>query len=91
MLPFSAGKTIWDELPETNIDVQKLEHLFESRAKDLISKVRTCNCMPLYVLRFWESTFLHQFTVSIFSNSIFLYFDLSAHYLSTILWILSCN
>lgn len=71
MLPFSAGKTIWDELPETNIDVQKLEHLFESRAKDLISKVRTCDCMPLYVLRFWESTFLHQFTVSIFSNSIF--------------------
>ncbi|KAJ6633689.1 FH1/FH2 domain-containing protein 3 [Pseudolycoriella hygida] len=38
MLPFSAGKTIWDELPEANIDVQKLEHLFESRAKDLISK-----------------------------------------------------
>lgn len=43
MLPFSAGKTIWDELPETNIDVQKLEHLFESRAKDLISKVRICH------------------------------------------------
>lgn len=40
MLPFSAGKTIWDELPETNVDVEKLEHLFESRAKDLISKVR---------------------------------------------------
>lgn len=40
MLPFSASKTIWDELPETTIDVQKLEHLFESRAKDLISKVR---------------------------------------------------
>lgn len=40
MLPFSAGKTIWDELPEAHIDVQKLEHLFESRAKDLISKVR---------------------------------------------------
>lgn len=40
MLPFSAGKTIWDELPETTIDVQKLEHLFESRAKDLMTKVR---------------------------------------------------
>ncbi|XP_037039667.1 FH1/FH2 domain-containing protein 3 isoform X3 [Bradysia coprophila] len=38
MLPFSAGKTIWDELPETNIDVEKLEHLFESRAKDLMTK-----------------------------------------------------
>lgn len=35
----STTKTIWDELPEATVDVEKLEHLFESRAKDLISKV----------------------------------------------------
>lgn len=35
----STSKTIWDELPEASVDVEKLEHLFESRAKDLISKV----------------------------------------------------
>lgn len=40
MIPFTAGKTIWDELPESIVDVQKLEHLFESRAKDMITKVR---------------------------------------------------
>ena len=33
--------TIWDELTEVAVDTQKLEHLFESRAKDLIVKVRT--------------------------------------------------
>ncbi|XP_037940117.1 FH1/FH2 domain-containing protein 3-like isoform X5 [Teleopsis dalmanni] len=32
------GKTIWDELPAAQVDTQKLEHLFESRAKDLMSK-----------------------------------------------------
>jgi hypothetical protein len=32
---------IWDELNPVNVDTQKLEHLFESRAKDLITKVRT--------------------------------------------------
>lgn len=31
---------IWDELSPVNVDTQKLEHLFESRAKDLITKVR---------------------------------------------------
>ncbi|XP_069689274.1 platelet binding protein GspB isoform X3 [Periplaneta americana] len=29
---------IWDELNPVNVDTQKLEHLFESRAKDLITK-----------------------------------------------------
>lgn len=32
---------IWDELVPVSVDTQKLEHLFESRAKDLITKVRT--------------------------------------------------
>ncbi|XP_057672699.1 FH1/FH2 domain-containing protein 3 isoform X11 [Diorhabda carinulata] len=30
---------IWDELSPVNVDTQKLEHLFESRAKDLITKI----------------------------------------------------
>ncbi|KAK0095358.1 hypothetical protein PV326_008576 [Microctonus aethiopoides] len=30
--------TIWDELMPVPVDTQKLEHLFESRAKDLITK-----------------------------------------------------
>jgi hypothetical protein len=32
---------IWDELNPVSVDTQKLEHLFESRAKDLITKVWT--------------------------------------------------
>uniref|UniRef100_A0A0A9WQT4 FH1/FH2 domain-containing protein 3 n=1 Tax=Lygus hesperus TaxID=30085 RepID=A0A0A9WQT4_LYGHE len=32
------GSLIWDELTPVTIDTQKLEHLFESRAKDLITK-----------------------------------------------------
>jgi hypothetical protein len=32
---------IWDELNPVSVDTQKLEHLFESRAKDLINKVWT--------------------------------------------------
>ncbi|KAL1517894.1 hypothetical protein ABEB36_001598 [Hypothenemus hampei] len=40
--PISQSKLksgyIWDELNPVNVDTQKLEHLFESRAKDLISK-----------------------------------------------------
>lgn len=32
-------KMIWDELSPVAVDTQKLEHLFESRAKDLITKV----------------------------------------------------
>ncbi|XP_025263114.1 uncharacterized protein LOC105251013 isoform X2 [Camponotus floridanus] len=31
-------KMIWDELSPVAVDTQKLEHLFESRAKDLITK-----------------------------------------------------
>lgn len=31
---------IWDELAPVTVDTQKLEHLFESRAKDLLTKVR---------------------------------------------------
>ncbi|KAL0104354.1 hypothetical protein PUN28_017229 [Cardiocondyla obscurior] len=31
-------KMIWDELTHVAVDTQKLEHLFESRAKDLITK-----------------------------------------------------
>ncbi|XP_030572749.1 uncharacterized protein LOC115771272 isoform X2 [Drosophila novamexicana] len=38
MIPQVIGKTIWDELPNANVDTQKLEHLFESRAKDLMTK-----------------------------------------------------
>lgn len=41
IIPSSAGKMIWDELPATVVDTQKLEHLFESRAKDMMSKVYT--------------------------------------------------
>lgn len=33
-------KTIWDELKPVPVDTQKLEHLFENRAKDLMNKVR---------------------------------------------------
>ncbi|XP_055315365.1 FH1/FH2 domain-containing protein 1 isoform X4 [Sitodiplosis mosellana] len=38
LIPVHIGKTIWDEIPTAVIDTQKLEHLFESRAKDTISK-----------------------------------------------------
>ncbi|KAI9587719.1 hypothetical protein GQX74_003565 [Glossina fuscipes] len=38
LIPMAVGKTIWDELPAANIDTQKLEHLFESRAKDFMTK-----------------------------------------------------
>lgn len=39
MIPATVTKTIWDELPTMVIDTQKIEHLFESRAKDLMAKV----------------------------------------------------
>ncbi|XP_053676217.1 FH1/FH2 domain-containing protein 3-like [Anopheles nili] len=38
MIPALGQRTIWDELPEAIVDTQKLEHLFESRAKDLMTK-----------------------------------------------------
>lgn len=40
MMPGNAGTTIWDELPQVEVDTEKLEFLFESRAKDLQSKVK---------------------------------------------------
>ncbi|XP_076311120.1 FH1/FH2 domain-containing protein 3-like isoform X2 [Tachypleus tridentatus] len=33
----SKKKTIWDELNPAAVDIQKLEHLFESRAKEIIN------------------------------------------------------
>lgn len=39
LIPVSVGQTIWDELPTANVDTEKLEHLFESRAKDIMTKV----------------------------------------------------
>lgn len=39
MIPVTIGQTIWDELPNAVVDTEKLEHLFESRAKDLMTKV----------------------------------------------------
>lgn len=39
MIPPTIERTIWDELPVASVDTTKLEYLFESRAKDLISKV----------------------------------------------------
>lgn len=41
MIPSTVERTIWDELPTANVDTTKLEHLFESRAKDLLTKVRS--------------------------------------------------
>ncbi|XP_066909564.1 FH1/FH2 domain-containing protein 1 isoform X3 [Halyomorpha halys] len=38
MTKMSPGQLLWDELLPVVIDTQKLEHLFESRAKDLITK-----------------------------------------------------
>ena len=37
-LSLIKGPTLWDELETVPIDTQKLEHLFESRSKDLIIK-----------------------------------------------------
>lgn len=39
MIAPTVGRTIWDELPPAVVDTSKLEHLFESRAKDLLTKV----------------------------------------------------
>lgn len=41
MIPLPiVAKTIWDELPKSDVDTKKLEELFESRAKDLHTKVK---------------------------------------------------
>lgn len=47
---------IWDELKPVTVDTQKLEHLFESRAKDLITKVRDFSESTDYFL--WWKHFL---------------------------------
>lgn len=39
-LSLIKGPTLWDELKPVAVDTQKLEHLFESRSKDLLTKVR---------------------------------------------------
>ena len=42
-------KTIWDEIKNVSVDTQKLEHLFESRAKELINKVCIVLLYRLYM------------------------------------------
>lgn len=53
MIPVVIGKTIWDELPPSNVDTQKLEHLFESRAKDLMTKVSVFLQLKKGTFEFW--------------------------------------
>lgn len=63
LIPANVGKTIWDELPKTSIDTQKIEHLFESRAKDLMTKVwsiRPSRQLHFKVF-FWLSFFFETF------------------------------
>lgn len=62
-------KMIWDELAPVAVDTQKLEHLFESRAKDLITKVSGLYVRPFFF--FTQIVFLIRvqrtanFTVSV--------------------------
>jgi len=60
MIP-STLRTIWDELPEASVDTSKLEHLFESRAKDLLTKVRyiasRCRILRPFFVHFLWVTF----------------------------------
>jgi hypothetical protein len=42
-LSLIKGPTLWDELHPVAVDTKNLEHLFESRSKDLITKVRNAN------------------------------------------------
>lgn len=58
MIPAVIQRTIWDELPEAIVDTQKLEHLFESRAKDLMTKVSS-----------WCGTGIHSRSVALVSSS----------------------
>lgn len=41
-LSLIKGPTLWDELHPVAIDTKNLEHLFESRSKDLLTKVSRC-------------------------------------------------
>ena len=50
-LTLIKGPTLWDELETVPIDTQKLEHLFESRSKDLIIKA------SLSIKQFFLSSF----------------------------------
>ena len=47
LIPATIERTIWDELPPSNVDTLKLEHLFESRAKDLLTKVNKFDIIPI--------------------------------------------
>lgn len=42
MIPSTVSSTIWDELPTACVDTTKLEHLFETRTRDLLTKVGVC-------------------------------------------------
>lgn len=52
MIPAIVGRTVWDELPPTKVDTDKLEHLFESRAKDLMTKVKVRSIYFAHIRRF---------------------------------------
>lgn len=39
----NSERLLWEELSPVEVDTHKLEHLFESRAKDFITKVILCN------------------------------------------------
>lgn len=69
MIPATVERTIWDELPSANVDTTKLEHLFESRAKDLQTKVRIL-LAGLFLLVIKESTELF-FCLTFFSEPFF--------------------
>lgn len=53
------NKMIWDELSPVPVDTQKLEHLFESRAKDLITKVSNPLSLSeaLHTVILWGASF----------------------------------
>ena len=40
---------IWDEIHPVILDTQQLEYLFESRAKDLITRVSSFFCLLLFL------------------------------------------
>lgn len=42
-LKCKVNGSIWDDLPDVNLDTKMLEHLFESKTNDLIIKVRRRN------------------------------------------------
>lgn len=39
----NSERLLWEELSPVEVDTHKLEHLFESRAKDFITKVKYKN------------------------------------------------